>query len=56
MANIMYVSHPVTPELKADIRKQGYKIVDVRFKPDELPDGDKVYEDRPKRKTRKVAD
>ena len=56
MANVMYVSHPVTPDLKADIRKQGYKIVDIRFRPDELPDGHKVYEGKSKRKTRKPAE
>lgn len=54
MANIMYVSHPVSPELKASIRKQGFRIVDIRFKPEVLPDGHKVYEDKPKRKSRKA--
>lgn len=52
----MYVKHPVCNGVVEKIQAQGYKIVDIRFKPDELPDGDKVYEDKPKRKTRKAAD
>ena len=49
----MYVSHPVSKDLKADIRKQGYTVVDIRFKPDTLQDGDKVHGEKPKRKQRK---
>ena len=32
---IRYVKHPISPEEKAVIRKAGYKIVDIRFKPDD---------------------
>ena len=31
---IKYVKHPVTAEKKAELRKQGYKIIDARFDPD----------------------
>ncbi|MHB0806012.1 hypothetical protein [Stutzerimonas nitrititolerans] len=30
---IAYEKHPVTPERKAELRKQGFKILDARFKP-----------------------
>ena len=28
-----YLKHPVSPEDKAKLRKEGYKILDERFKP-----------------------
>lgn len=31
---IIYEPHPVTPERKAELRKQGLKIIDRRFSPD----------------------
>lgn len=30
---IIYEPHPVNPERKAELRKQGFKIVDIKFKP-----------------------
>lgn len=36
---IRYEKHPVSPERKAELRKQGFKIIDARFAPkDEAPD------------------
>ena len=32
---VAYEPHPVTPERKAELRAQGFKIVDARFKPKE---------------------
>lgn len=31
--NVIYEPHPVTPERKAELRKQGLKIIDARFEP-----------------------
>lgn len=31
---IIYEPHPVSPERKAELRKQGFKIVDARFAPE----------------------
>lgn len=31
---IVYEPHPVTPARKAELRKQGFKILDARFDPD----------------------
>lgn len=31
---IKYEPHPVTPERKAELVKQGYKIIDARFNPE----------------------
>lgn len=33
MSKVKYVVHPVSPELKAKIRGEGFKIVDARFAP-----------------------
>lgn len=30
---IKYEPHPVTPERKAELRAQGFKIIDARFAP-----------------------
>jgi plasmid stability protein len=30
---IAYEKHPVSPERKAELRAEGYKIIDERFKP-----------------------
>ncbi|MAR55996.1 MAG: hypothetical protein CMM93_02330 [Rickettsiales bacterium] len=30
---IAYEEHPVSPERKAELREQGYKIIDARFDP-----------------------
>lgn len=30
---IIYEPHPVTPKRKAELRAQGFKIIDARFKP-----------------------
>ena len=39
MKEIYYEPHPVTPERKAELVSQGYKIIDERFKPaDEKPE------------------
>ena len=30
---IKYEKHPVSPERKAELRSQGFKIIDIQFKP-----------------------
>lgn len=40
---IAYEKHPVSPERKAELRAQGFKIIDARFKPhaaDKIPEAD----------------
>lgn len=32
---IAYEKHPVSPERKAELRANGFKIIDARFKPEE---------------------
>ncbi|EXA86743.1 hypothetical protein ACOUMD_17620 [Acinetobacter baumannii] len=32
---VIYEPHPVSPERKAELRGQGYKIIDAVFKPEE---------------------
>lgn len=44
-----YVEHPVSKELKAELKAAGFKVVDLAFKPEKLEEGDKVVE-KPKAK------
>lgn len=39
---IAYCEHPLTKEEKNNIRREGFKIVDILFKPEKLADGDKI--------------
>ena len=36
---VKFVVHPVSPELKEELRNQGFKIVDARF----APKGEEVF-------------
>lgn len=38
---IIYEKHPVRAERKAELRAQGYKIIDARFDPDPKVDQSK---------------
>ncbi|AUR89743.1 hypothetical protein NVP1132O_07 [Vibrio phage 1.132.O._10N.222.49.F8] len=49
---IAYVKHPISKEEVTKIRSQGFKVIDVRFKPEKLEDGDKDFTEKPKRKPR----
>ncbi len=46
---IAYVEHPITKKEKFDIVSKGFKILDIRCKPEKLPEGAKVFE-KPKKK------
>lgn len=46
---LAFVEHPVSPEEKFKITSQGFKIIDLRYKPKDLPEGAKVFE-KPKKK------
>lgn len=43
---IHYEPHPVTPERKAELMADGYRILDARFKPEEA---ESEPEEKPKR-------
>jgi len=49
---IVYEPHPVSPERKAELRAQGFKIIDARFAPADAP---AATEEKPKRRRRKAA-
>jgi len=40
---IAYAKHPLAIEDKAKLRADGYKIIDLIFKPTRLNKGDKVF-------------
>ena len=46
---IKYEPHPVTPERKAELREQGFKIVDARFAPVEKTEAPKAAPKRQKK-------
>lgn len=47
-----YVKHPVSKEDKKALNKEGFKVVDIKFKPEKLGKDDKVVE-KPKPDTKK---
>ena len=51
MEKIIYEPHPVTPERKAELRAQGFKILDAQFAPaDHEPEAPDDHEaEAPKR-------
>lgn len=51
---IHYEPHPVTPERKAELLAEGYKIIDAVFQPVEAEDV-KPDEDKPKRGRKAAA-
>lgn len=44
---IAYEQHPVSPERKKELREQGYKILDIAFKPAE-PEQEEKSKRKPK--------
>lgn len=53
---VAYEPHPVSPERKAELRAQGFKIVDIRFKPAAL-EKEATQDEKPKRgRPRREAD
>ncbi len=42
MTKIAYLTHPVSKEKKAAARKEGFKIIDRRFAPEEVGEDDFV--------------
>lgn len=47
LTKIAYVRHPVTPEQKRELHSRGYRIVDIRFKPEGVPAFSDEGEDAP---------
>lgn len=48
---IAYVEHPVSPKRKAQLRADGYKVIDVRFKPEQIGMDDTVIDKTTEKKT-----
>lgn len=49
---IAYVQHPVTKDEKAKYLKDFDKILDIKFKPKKLEEGDKVFEKKEDKKAK----
>lgn len=45
--SIIYEPHPVTPERKAELLAQGYKIIDARFAPEDAPVIESIQPEEP---------
>ena len=52
MTKVAFVEHPVSKDEKHALNREGYKVVDIKFKPAKLPDGAKVVE-KPKSQAKK---
>lgn len=48
-AKIIYEPHPVTPERKAELRAQGFKIIDARFAPENVAESEELAGDKPEK-------
>lgn len=45
---VAYVKHPVTPKRKEQLINDGFKLVDIRFKPESVNSDDLVDDGKPK--------
>lgn len=52
---VIYEPHPVTPERKAELRAQGYRIIDAKFKPQDLEETEKDGVEKQEAFDRKAA-
>lgn len=50
---IAYVEHPVSPDKKEKIRADGYTVIDIKFKPDQIGMDDTVIDNNTEKKTMK---
>lgn len=48
---VAFVEHPLTADEKFEITSKGFKIVDIKFTPEKLSEGDKVIK-KAKEKTK----
>lgn len=53
MTKIAYEPHPVTPERKAELLAQGFRIIDARFKPADAEPAKAEPAPAPQRRSRK---
>lgn len=53
---IAYEPHPIKPERKAELRKQGYKILDIAYKPADLLEEPEKQKRTPRPKVEQVAE
>jgi len=44
MEKIAYVEHPVLKDEVKKLNKEGFRVVDLKFKPKEIGDDDKVIQ------------
>lgn len=50
---IAYVEHPVSAEQAKSLRADGYKVIDLRFKPEQIGTDDTVVTKTTEKKTTK---
>lgn len=53
---IAYLKHPLSPARKKEFKGKGFKIIDLRFKPEKTANGDHVDKPEAKAKPEKTAD
>ncbi len=54
---IAYVEHPCSAEQKQALNQKGFQVVDAKFAPDVLNDGDElILKDKPKPKRKETKE
>ena len=53
---IAYEPHPISKERKAELRKQGYKILDIAYKPTDVLEESEKLKRTPRPKVEQVAE
>ncbi len=51
--NVAYVKHPLSKVEAEKIRAEGFRILDLKFKPETISKGDKVIDGKPKARATK---
>jgi len=49
---VAFCEHPLTADEKFELTSAGFKIVDIKFMPEKLSEGDKAFK-KPKKKNEK---
>lgn len=56
MLEVKYVEMPISIEQKKEYHRQGFRVIDARFKPADAEEPAVVEEEKPRRKRRNTVD
>lgn len=55
MLKPIYVKMPITIDEKHEYHRKGFRVIDERFKPDDIEDEPQVEEEKPRQRRRRNA-